>query len=97
MPIDENLAIRTAELFATLSDPNRVRILAALHDNSELNVSALAESLGMSASAISHQLRGLRHMRVVQARREGRQVFYSIEDDHISQLLQQGLEHALHD
>lgn len=97
MPIDENLAVRTAELFATLSDPNRVRILAALHEDFELNVSALAESLGMSTSAISHQLRGLRHMRIVRARREGRQVFYSIEDDHIAQLLRQGLDHALHD
>jgi ArsR family transcriptional regulator len=97
MPIDETLAIRTAELFATLSDPNRVRILVALYENSELNVGTLAESLGMSTSAISHQLRGLRHMRIVRARREGRQVFYSIEDDHIAQLLQQGLEHALHD
>ena len=63
MPVDERIAAQTAELFATLSDPNRVRIISALLENEELNVGALAECLGMSESAVSHQLRGLRQMR----------------------------------
>jgi ArsR family transcriptional regulator len=97
MPIDENLAIRTAELFSTLSDPSRVRILSVLLEHVELNVGALVECLDMSESAISHQLRGLRQMRIVRARKEGRQVFYTIDDDHVAVLLQQGLAHVRHE
>jgi DNA-binding transcriptional ArsR family regulator len=97
MPIDENLAIRTAELFSTLSDPSRVRILSALLEHVELNVGALVECLDMSESAISHQLRGLRQMRIVRARKDGRQVFYTIDDDHVAVLLQQGLAHVRHE
>ncbi len=97
MPIDEQVAARTAALFATLSDPSRVRILSALLEHAELNVGALVECLGISESAVSHQLRGLRQMRVVRARKEGRQVFYNIDDDHIALLFQQGLEHTRHE
>jgi len=97
MSINDQIAIRIAELFATLSDPTRVRILATLLENSELNVSALSERLEMSESAVSHQLRSLRQTRVVRARKDGRQVFYSIDDDHVAMLLQQGLEHILHE
>jgi DNA-binding transcriptional ArsR family regulator len=97
MPLDEQTAARTAELFATLSDPNRVRILAALLEDVELNVGSLAACLGMSESAISHQLRGLRQMRIVRARKEGRQVYYSVDDDHIARLFQQGIDHIRHD
>jgi ArsR family transcriptional regulator, lead/cadmium/zinc/bismuth-responsive transcriptional repressor len=97
MPIDEQTATRTAELFANLSDPSRVRILSALLEHSELNVGALVELLEMTESAISHQLRSLRQTRVVRARKEGRQVFYRIDDEHVAMLLQQGLEHALHE
>jgi DNA-binding transcriptional ArsR family regulator len=97
MPIDEQTAARTAELFATLSDTNRVRILSALLESEELNVGALVDRLGMSESAISHQLHGLRQMRVVRARKEGRQVYYSIDDDHIAHLFQQGLDHVQHE
>ena len=96
MPIDEQIAAQTAELFSTLSDPNRVRIISALLENNELNVSALAECLGMSESAISHQLRGLRQMRLVRTRKVGRLVFYALDDDHISTLFSQGLDHVLH-
>jgi ArsR family transcriptional regulator, lead/cadmium/zinc/bismuth-responsive transcriptional repressor len=97
MTIDEKTAVRTAELFATLSDPNRVRILSALLEHPELNVGALVELLEMTESAVSHQLRSLRQTRVVRARKEGRQVFYRIDDEHVAMLLQQGLEHARHD
>ncbi len=97
MPLDEQTAARTAELFATLSDPNRVRIIAALLEDVELNVGALATCLGMSESAISHQLRGLRQMRIVRARKDGRQVYYAVDDDHIARLFQQGIDHIRHD
>jgi len=96
MPVDERTAARTAELFATLSDANRLRILSALLEEQEMNVGALAACLGMSESAISHQLRGLRQMRIVRARKDGRQVYYSLDDEHIAHLFQQGLDHIHH-
>ena len=96
VPIDEKTAAQTAELFATLSDPNRLRIIAALLEHAELNVGALAACLGMSESAISHQLRNLRQMRIVRARKAGRQVYYAVDDDHIARLFQQGIDHIQH-
>jgi len=96
MPVDERTAARTAELFATLSDANRLRILSALMEEQEMNVGALAACLAMSESAISHQLRGLRQMRIVRARKDGRQVYYSLDDEHIAHLFQQGLDHIHH-
>jgi DNA-binding transcriptional ArsR family regulator len=96
MPIEVILAQRTAELFSALSDPNRVRIISALLDQGEMNVSSIAHNLEMSESAVSHQLRGLRQLRLVQARREGRQIFYRLDDEHVADLLEQGMEHARH-
>ena len=57
------------------------------------NITALAAAVGISESAISHHMRGLRQMQIVQARRDGKEVFYSIEDEHIIALFQQGVEH----
>ena len=94
-PIDERTAAKVAELFAAFSDTSRVRIIAALA-NSELNVGALAQAVGLSESAVSHQLQGLRHMRLVRARKDGRQVFYSLDDDHVAVLFQEGLDHVRH-
>lgn len=96
MPIEVILAQRTAELFSALSDPNRVRIISTLLDQGEMNVSSIAHNLEMSESAVSHQLRGLRQLRLVQARREGRQIFYRLDDEHVADLLEQGMEHARH-
>jgi DNA-binding transcriptional ArsR family regulator len=96
MPIDETIANQTAELFAMLSDPSRVRIIDALLENGELNVSALAECVAMSESAVSHQLRLLRHARLVRHRKDGRQVYYSLDDEHVVELFQKGLNHILH-
>jgi len=62
----------------------------------EQNVGKLAEMVGISESAISHHLRGLRQMRIVRARKEGRQVYYALEDEHIADLYRRGLEHVLH-
>jgi len=96
MPIDERTAIRVAELFSTLSDPSRARIISALLEQGELNVGTLAECLEMSESAVSHQLRGLRQLRLVRARKQGRQVFYLLDDEHVVDLFWQGLEHVRH-
>nr|WP_147822721.1 metalloregulator ArsR/SmtB family transcription factor [Salidesulfovibrio onnuriiensis] len=81
-----------AELFKALGDYTRVRILYAL-SVSELCVCALAEVLDMSQSAISHQLRLLRAARLVRYRKEGKNVYYALDDDHVANLLQQGLDH----
>jgi DNA-binding transcriptional ArsR family regulator len=81
-----------AELFKALGDYTRVRILFALSIG-ELCVCALAEVLDMSQSAISHQLRLLRAAKLVRYRKEGKNVFYSLDDDHVRNLVSQGLDH----
>ena len=95
MKLTELKAIKLAELFSALSDASRIRIIAQLIDG-EMSVRTLADGLGMTESAVSHQLRGLRQMHLVRARRSGRQVFYSIEDDHVSRLFTLGLDHVQH-
>ncbi len=90
----ENAAI-LAELFRAFSDPSRLRIISSLVGQ-ELNVSAIAELIGLSESATSHHLRGLRQMNLVQARKEGRQVFYYLKDEHVKTLYKIGLDHVLH-
>ena len=87
--------IALAEIFSALSDPSRLRIIAELNEG-EQNVGSLAERVGLSESATSHHLRSLRQMRIVRARKEGRQVFYALIDDHVQQLYQIGLEHVQH-
>jgi ArsR family transcriptional regulator len=82
-----------AETFRTLGDPTRVRMLDALA-HSELCVCDLATLIGLSESAVSHQLRLLRNLRLVKARREGRMVFYALDDKHIITLVRQGLRHV---
>ena len=96
MPLDEHLAIHLANLFSALSDSTRLRILDLLLDE-ELSVGAIAEQLDMTESAVSHQLRGLRLQRIVRARKHGRQVFYSLEDEHVAELFRLGLSHMEHD
>jgi ArsR family transcriptional regulator, lead/cadmium/zinc/bismuth-responsive transcriptional repressor len=81
------------EIFRVLGDPTRVRILDAL-SRDELCVGDLAERLGATESAISHQLRLLRNTRVVRARRAGRMIFYAIDDRHVLTLFRQGLKHV---
>lgn len=95
MKLTELKAIKLAELFSSLSDASRIRIIASLLDG-EMSVRVLAEGLGMTESAVSHQLRGLRQMHLVRARKSGRQVFYSIDDDHVAQLFTLGLDHVQH-
>ena len=83
-----------AQTFQILGDPTRVRIVHAL-SLGELSTSDLASVLRMSESAVSHQLRTLRQLRVVASRRDGKLVYYRLSDGHIRSLLEQGLEHAL--
>jgi len=93
--LDETTAGYIASLFEALSDPTRVRIVSILV-NGETNVGELAAQLGMSASAISHQVRILRDKRLLRTRKQGRYVFVALDDEHIAELYQRGLEHALH-
>lgn len=93
--LDTQIASRVAELFQALSDPSRVRILASLM-HGEVNVGGLASAVGISESAVSHHLRNLRLMRLVRTRKVGRQVFYSLDDDHIAGLIQSGTDHVIH-
>jgi len=93
--IDGLTATRLAQTFKALSDPTRVRIISALSHN-EMCVYDLAAALGMSQSAISHQLRTLREMRLVRFRKEGRHVYYTLDDEHIHDLFHQGLDHIEH-
>src|SRR2546425_6950842 len=90
--LGERAVIALAETFKVLGDMTRVRILDAL-SRSELCVCDIARLLGLTESAVSHQLRLLRGMRLVRARRAGRMVFYSLDDQHIVGLFRQGLEH----
>ena len=94
--VDPSTAARLAQTFKALSDPTRVRIISALL-GCELCVHELAAVLGMTHSAISHQLGTLRDMRLVKFRKEGRHVFYTLDDEHIHDLFRQGLEHIRHE
>src|SRR5512135_3236721 len=94
--LDEHSAAHVAELFRAFSDTSRVRIMSALLDG-EKNVSILAKLIGITESAVSHHMRGLRQMQLVTARRDGKEVYYSITDPHIITLFKQGVEHVRSD
>ena len=82
-----------AETFSALSDPTRVKIIFAL-SKEELCVCDLANLIGLSSSAISHQLRILRNLKIVKYRKDGKVAYYSLADKHIEDLFNQGLEHV---
>ena len=92
LPETEQL-LRLAELFKNFGDGTRVRILYVLLQ-AEVCVCDLATLLGMTQSAVSHQLRILKQARLIKARRDGKTVFYSLADDHVASLLKQGMEHV---
>lgn len=91
--LDEHTAAHVAELFSAFSDTSRVRILSVIVEQ-EMNISSLAKLIGVTESAVSHHMRGLRQMRLVQSRREGKEVYYRVEDPHVIALFQQGLRHV---
>ena len=95
MLLKEPASVHLADLFSALSDPTRLRIISVLID-SEMSVGEIASQLEMTESAVSHQLRGLRQMRLARTRKEGRQVFYALDDDHVARLYRLGLEHVEH-
>lgn len=89
-------AERIADLFKVLGDPTRVLILQALIGADELCVHQLAAAVSMSPSAVSHHLRILRHFDLIRHRRDGREVFYRPNDEHVGQLIGVCSEHILH-
>lgn len=91
--LPEDTVLELAELFKVLGEPSRVKILHALAQE-ELCVCDLSEILNISSSAISHQLRLLRANKLVRSRRCGKNVFYKVDDEHVSGLLLQGTEHV---
>ncbi|WP_122788513.1 ArsR/SmtB family transcription factor [Intestinibacillus sp. Marseille-P6563] len=93
LPADEIL-YDLAELFKVFGDSTRIKILYALFE-AEMCVCDIALLLGLSQSAISHQLRVLKSAKLVKYRREGKTVFYSLADDHVRRIIDQGMEHVL--
>jgi ArsR family transcriptional regulator len=91
---DKEILEKIANLFKAFADPTRVQILSNLVEG-ELCVTDITQALGLTQSAVSHQLSILKQMDLVKARREGKSCFYSLADDHVLTILQMGLEHVL--
>ena len=94
VPEKETL-VRIAELFKGFADPTRVQILCLLLTREEMCVTDLTQQTEVSQSAVSHQLRLLKEMHLIKARREGKNMHYSLADDHVRTILQMGLEHVM--
>lgn len=92
---DKETLIQIADLFKGFADPTRVHILSLLMAREELCVTELAEAVGVSQSGVSHQLRILKQMHLIRFRREGKNIWYSLADDHVRTILEMGLEHAM--
>ena len=93
MPNTDTL-FELADFFKVFGDSTRIRIMCALFER-ELSVCCIADVVGMEQSTVSHQLRVLRQENLVKVRREGKQSYYSLEDDHIRKIFEMGLEHIL--
>lgn len=89
---DEDALCGLAELYRVFGDSTRIKILYALAE-SEMCVCDISRVIGMTVSAVSHQLRVLKQARLVKYRRDGKTVFYSLDDDHVRSIIAQGLEH----
>ena len=92
---EDDLFNKLAEFFKILGDTTRAKILFAL-DQNEMCVCDIANVLGMSKSSISHQLGTLRRMNIVKCRKQGKEVYYTIDDDHVQKLFELGIEHIEH-
>ena len=92
---DDEILYDLAELFKVFGDSTRVKILYVLFE-SEMCVNDIAQCLGMTPSAVSHQLRILKDAKLVRFRREGKSILYALDDHHVRQILSVGLEHLLH-
>lgn len=95
LELEKEFIQELAEFFKIFGDGTRIRILQLLLDGEE-NVGDIAEELGMSQSAVSHQLRVLRQNDLVKYRKEGKAVFYSLDDEHVRTVLEQGMSHIRH-
>jgi ArsR family transcriptional regulator len=95
LELNGNTIIRLSDIFKIMGDPTRLRIIHAL-STGEMCVCDIAAVLGMEHSAISHQLRLLRNMRVVKFRKSGKEALYTLDDEHVIRLFNEGLEHARH-
>jgi DNA-binding transcriptional ArsR family regulator len=93
--LDTEFTQAVAETMQALATPSRLRILGRLHDG-PCSVNELATAVGMEGSAVSHQLRVLRHLGLVVGHRDGRQVVYDLHDDHVGELLEQAISHVEH-
>jgi DNA-binding transcriptional ArsR family regulator len=93
--LDLGVARQVAETMQALATPSRLRILACLHAG-PASVSEISAAVGMDGSAVSHQLRILRHLGLVTGERDGRRVNYSLYDHHVAQLLEQAMSHVEH-
>ena len=91
---DKETLTQIAELFKAFGDPTRVHILSLLVER-ELCVGDISAGVELTQSAVSHQLRILKQMHLIKARREGKNILYSLADDHVKTILQMGLEHVL--
>ena len=86
-----------ADLFKGFADPTRVHILSLLLVKEEMCVTDIADAVGVSQSGVSHQLRILKQMSLIKFRRDGKNIWYSLSDDHVRTILEMGLEHAMCD
>ncbi len=93
IPANEELQ-DLSDFFKHFSEFSRIKILTALHYNSELCVCDLVELVGMNQPAVSHQLRILKAGRIVKSRKQGKHVYYSLDDNHVEELIRDGLEHV---
>ena len=91
--LDEEELYDLAELFKVFGDSTRIRILFCLFETEAVNVGELAESLHLTVSAISHQLKILKHWSLVRSRRSGKQIYYSLADEHVHLIIETALEH----
>ena len=91
---DLDMLFELADLFKVFGDSTRLRIMYAISDE-ELSVLSIAETPGMEQSTISHQLRVLRNNKLVRARREGKQIYYTLDDDHVKKIIEMGIDHLM--
>lgn len=90
--VNEEILYDVAELFKAFADTTRIKIISVLVEE-DLCVGAISELINVSQSAVSHQLRALKVAKIVKPRREGKQIFYSLDDDHVRKIYDMGLEH----
>ena len=94
-PIEEDKAHRVAEFLHVFADPGRIQILSLLVER-EVCVSHIAQATGKSISAVSHQLRVLRSQRIVRHVKDGKNTYYTLDDDHVAEVLRSGIDHIEH-